>query len=249
LLSSLLGLVAAACGGGGETAKGGEAKAQFSDYCAKSLAIETYPEPDFSHFDELPPAQQTQIVKTFTSQLLPLGQAAVAAAPPELKADANIQLEVARKASQTGDPSGFDEPTFKAAEGRTHAFDLANCGWASADVTAKDYSYSGLPSSAKPGPLSIQFANKGGEPHEFSLFRINDGVTDSVKDIIALPEAEAMKKVTMVGATFAEPGGNDYKVFKLGTGKYGVACFIPLGDKHDGPPHASKGMYASLTVK
>ncbi len=58
-----------------------------------------------------------------------------------------------------------------------------------------------------------------------------------------------MKKVTTMGATFAEPGGSDYKVFKLEEGTYGVACFVGLGEKHDGPPHASKGMYASFTVK
>ncbi|MGI8806575.1 MAG: hypothetical protein ACR2KK_01730 [Acidimicrobiales bacterium] len=247
--SIALGLVAAGCGDGGETAKGGEAKAQFSDYCAKSLAIETYPEPDFSNFDSLPPEQQSQVVKTFTSQLLPIGEQVVAAAPPELKTDGNLLLDVARKASQTGDPSGFDEPTFKAAEGRLHAFDLANCGWASADVTAKDYSFSGVPESVEPGPLSIQLANEGKDIHDLTVFRINDGVTDSVKDIIALPQEEGMKKVTMMGATFAEPGGSDYKVFKLEKGSYGVACFVPLGEKHDGPPHASKGMYASFTVK
>jgi len=244
-----LGLVAVACGSGDKTVKAGAAKAEFRDYCAKSLAIETYPEPDFSHTDELPPAQQADLFKSFASKLLPLGEQVVAAAPAELKADGNVQLSALRKVAQTGDPSGFDEPTFKAAEAKTHSFDLANCGWASADVTAKDYSYAGLPSSAAPGPLSIQFANKGGEPHEFSLFRINDGVGDSVKDLVGLPEDEAMKKITPVGQTFAEPGGADYKVFKLDKGRYGVACFVPLGEKHDGPPHASKGMYASFTVK
>lgn len=136
-------------------------------------------------------------------------------APPEIKADGNLQLDVLRKVNQSGDPSAFDEPANKAAEARTHAFDLANCGWASADVTVKDYFYSGVPGSAKPGPLSIQLANKGKESHEFSLFRINDGVNESVKDIVALPEAEAMKKVTMVGATFAEPGGRTTRCSSL----------------------------------
>ncbi len=246
-----LGLLAAACGGGGETAKGGEAKAQFSDYCAKSLAIETYPEPsEFEgDFESLSPEQQSQVVKTFTSQLLPLAEQVVAAAPPELKTDGNLLLDVGRKASQTGDPSGFEGPTFKAAEGRVHAFDLANCGWASADVTAKEYSFSGVPKSVEAGPLSIQLANKGGEPHVFVLFRLNDGITESVKDIVGLPEEEATKKITMIGSTFAEPGGADYKVFKLDKGKYGVGCFIPLGENRDGPPHSSKGMYSSFTVK
>lgn len=245
----VLGLVAVACGTSDKTVKAGAAKAEVGDYCAKSLALETYPEPDFSNFDELPPTEQAGIVKGFTSRVLPLAEQLIAAAPAELKTDGNIQLDVVRKAAQTGDPSAFDTPTFKAAETKTHNFDLANCGWIRADVTAKEYSFSDVPKSVAAGPLSVQFANKGKEPHELSLFRINDGVADSVKDVVGLSEEEAMKKVTMVGQTFAEPGGADYKVFKLDKGRYGVGCFIPLGEKHDGPPHASKGMYASFTVE
>lgn len=248
--SVALGLLAVACGDGG-TLNAGEAKAEFRDYCAKSLAIETYPEPpEFNgDFESLPAAMQAEVIKRFTSQLLPLGDAVVAAAPAELKADGRVLLDALRKANQTGDPSGLGDPSFQAAEVRTHVFDLKNCGWASADVTAKDYSFAGVPESVEAGPLSIQLANKGKEPHEFQLFRINDGVTDSVKDIVNLPEEEGMKKVTLMGATFAEPGGHDYKVFELDAGRYGVACFIGLGENHDGPPHASKGMYASIDVK
>ncbi len=246
--TALLGMVAVACGGGGSTVKAGQAKAELSDYCAKSLAIETYPEPDFSQIGSMAPAQRSALIRDFVAKLLPLGEQVLAAAPAELKTDGNVQLEALRKTIQSGDPSAFEEPAFKGAEARTHAFDLANCKWASVNITASEYAYSGVPKKVAPGPLSVQLANKGGEAHELSLFRINDGVTDSVKDIVGLPREEAMKKVTRVGATFVGPGGSDYKVFNLDKGRYGLACFVPQGKDHGGPPHTSEGMYASFSV-
>lgn len=245
-----LGVAAGACSHGGvnTTTTAARATSDYGDYCGKSLAIETVPEPDFSQFDALPPARRSEILKGFTSKLLPLGEQVVAAAPAELQADGIVQLNALRQVNQTGDPSAFDDPTFKAAEARTHAFDLANCGWARADVTATEYTFAGVPASVKPGPLSIQLTNSGKSPHDLNLFRINDAVSDSVQDILALPESEAMKKVTMIGAAFAGPGSASYQVFMLEPGRYGVACFVPLGEHHDGPPHATKGMYASFTV-
>lgn len=247
--TALLAMAAAACGGGGDsTVKAGQPKPELSDYCAKSLAIETYPEPDFSQFDSLSPAQRSALIKDFASKLVPLGERVVAAAPAEVKTDGTLQVETLRKVGQSGDPTPFEEPAFKGAEARTHAFDLANCKWASVDITAREYAYTGVPKKVAPGPLSVQLGNKGKQAHELSLFRINDGVTDSVHDIVGLPEEEALRKVTMLGATFAEPGGSDYKVFNLNSGRYGLACFVAMGEHNDGPLHVSEGMYAGFTV-
>jgi uncharacterized cupredoxin-like copper-binding protein len=243
-----LGLVAGACGQGSDAGTAAQATPDNRDYCARSLAIETVPEPDFSSFGALPPARQAEIIKGFTTKLVPLAEQVVAVAPAEVKADGTVLLDTVRKVNQTADPSGFDDPAFKAAEARTHAFDLANCGWTRADVTATEYSFAGMPTAIKAGPLSIQLTNTGKTAHDLNLFRINDGVTESVSDILALPESEAMKKVTMLGSAFAAPGSSSYQVFTLGAGRYGVACLVPLGDHHDGPPHASKGMFAGFTV-
>lgn len=42
--------------------------------------------------------------------------------------------------------------------------------------------------------------------YELVLFRVNDGVEESVEDIMALPQEEGSSKVTPVGGTFAPPG-------------------------------------------
>ena len=68
-----------------------------------------------------------------------------------------------------------------------------------------------------------------------------------MKDILALPEAEAMKKITTAGHLCR---ARRFRVHRrrLEKGRYGIACFVPLGEQHDGPPHLTKGMYASFTV-
>jgi hypothetical protein len=82
-----------------------------------------------------------------------------------------------------------------------------------------------------------------------ALFRINDDVAEPFADILKLPEKEAMTKGKHVGGTFvAETGDEDYFVVNLTPGRYGVACFVPVGGKEDGPPHFTRGMLAEFTV-
>ena len=96
--------------------------------------------------------------------------------------------------------------------------------------------------------MSFEFTNDGKEPHELVLFRVNDGVKESVEQIVALPEEEGRAKVTPMGGTFAEPGKGEYTVANLKPGRYGFACFVPVGGGDDGPPHVTKGMHAEFQV-
>jgi len=244
-----VGLVVAitALGGcGDETVKAGKAKTEFKDYCDKSLAIETYPEPDID-FDS--PDQAKAQTKTFAAQLVPVAEKVLAAAPTEIKNDVSVLVDATKTLTQTGDfEASFESPEVGQAQDKIHAFDLKNCGWAKVDVTAKDYQFTGIPKKVGAGPVSFEFANKGKEPHEFVLFRVNDGVKDSVKDIVGLPEEESQTKITPVGGTFALPEKGDNSVVDLKKGRYGVACFVPVGGGDDGPPHTTKGMYAEFEV-
>ncbi len=54
--------------------------------------------------------------------------------------------------------------------------------------------------------------------------------------------------MTPVGGTFAPPGEGEYAVVDLKKGRYGVACFVPVGGGDEGPPHASRGMHAEFEV-
>jgi uncharacterized cupredoxin-like copper-binding protein len=58
-------------------------------------------------------------------------------------------------------------------------------------VHAVDYSYQGLPASLPAGETRFSFANDSKtEGHEMELFRINDGVNESLDQILADDEAQ-----------------------------------------------------------
>jgi hypothetical protein len=95
------------------------------------------------------------------------------------------------------------------------------------------------------------------------VLRVNDGETMSITEILALPEEEAMTKVSFVGGTFAMPGdeNNTGATFvDLTPGEYAFVCSVPVGATPDnipalesgefegGPPHFTQGMVAEFTV-
>lgn len=243
-LSVLLG----ACGDDAGTTAASQPKAEVGDYCAKTLAIETYPEPDID-FQSASPEEVATGIRAYAAKLVPLAEQAQSAAPAEVRKDIDVLVGAVRQVAQTGDfESSFEAPPVKEAETRAHGFDLKSCKWARVDVSGADYSYSGVPKTMKAGPVSFEFSNAGAEPHELALLKVNDGVKESIEQIVALPEAQGKAKVTKVAGTFAAPGKGDYAVANLKPGRYGFACFVPVGGGKDGPPHVTKGMYAEFEV-
>jgi hypothetical protein len=128
-------------------------------------------------------------------------------------------------------------------------------------VEATEYKFTGLPSTAEAGRVVITFANKGKEQHELALVRINDGVTESVQDLLMLPEEEADAKVKFIGGAFADPGGTAATAAELTPGRYAAVCFVSVGStpeavaaatanssEVEGQPHAMVGMTAEFTV-
>lgn len=225
-------------------------------YCDAAVAIETAPEPDID-FDTATPEEMTAAVQAFaTDTLRPLVDDVEANLPPELE-EAFVALDAAvTEAAETGDFAAFESPEFEAANDTAHAFDLENCGWEQVDVTAIDYAFEGIPTTVPAGVVNFEFTNQSArqEFHELVLFRINDDVTESVQDLLALPEEEAMTKVTEAGGTGAEPGGSEYTVTELEPGRYGAVCFVPTGASEEnpegtGPPHFMQGMVVEFTVE
>lgn len=223
-------------------------------YCAATLAVETAPEPDIA----FPTATEEEIaagLKDWADETLrPLVEDVVAVAPDELDADIEI-MTAALEQMAAGDPSAFDVPDVVAASNRVHEYDLATCGWTSQAVQATEYSFANIPDEMAAGTTSFEFSNEGQEVHELILVRKNDGVTETAQELLALPEDEAMSKVTMLGSpAFASPGDSDYKVVELEPGEYIAVCFIPMGMTSDdgpppeGPPHFTQGMVAEITV-
>ena len=255
ILAAVVAATLASCGGDDEeqpgTAGGGQAggtQADVQAYCQKSLEIETFPEPEID-FEALSPRQQRQEAKKFARRLLPLGEETVAAAPQEIKSDGNVLLGALREVVRTGNFGVFERPNVERAADRLHSYDLQNCGWERVDVTAVEYSFQGIPETLPAGPVSFELANEGKEPHELVVLSINEDVTQPFEQILRLPEKQARTMARPVGGTFAEPGGSEPLVAELEPGRYGVACFIPVGGKETGPPHATRGMFAEFTVR
>ncbi len=128
-----------------------------------------------------------------------------------------------------------------------------NCDVETLDVTATEYEYDGIPDELTTGYHVLNFSNEGQEQHEMFAFKINDGATESLDEIFALPEEEIFGKITPVNAAFAPPGGSDTGSWNLTSpGSYAVVCFIPVGSvgetEGDGPPHFTEGMIHEFTV-
>jgi plastocyanin len=96
-------------------------------------------------------------------------------------------------------------------------------------VVGHDYYFEGLPTSVPVG-TTIGFANEGAEFHELALARKNDGVTESWDELLALPQEEALAKVTVFDPLYAEAGTTSEGTITLDQeGEYIALCFIPQG--------------------
>lgn len=119
------------------------------------------------------------------------------------------------------------------------------------DVTGVDYAFEGLPAEIGAGRVAIRFTNRtaAAEAHELVLLRRNEGTTESVEDLMALPPDQVMAKVTMAGVVFVEePDAASTLIADLEPGEYVALCMIPVGGGEEGDPHALHGMVAELTV-
>lgn len=262
--AATLTLVLGACGDsddGNEEAAGSDVEA----YCDAALDIETIGEPDID-FENASEEEQKAAAKEFASeQLLPKAKVVQEEAPEEVKADVDKLVAAVEETAETGDFTAFEEDDeIKAAEVKLHEFDLENCGWSSADVTAVDYAFNGLEDSYDAGPTSFDFSNGGKEVHEMIVVKKKDGVSESFDDILAMEdEAAQQAKVDFMGVAFGSPGEESYFVADLEPGSYIALCFIPEGTtpevmeqmesggqepENAGPPHFVKGMKQEFTV-
>jgi len=189
----------------------------------------------------------------------PLPQASSpAASPPAASASVAASPEASASPSVSAEAS--------ASPSATAAASAEASGVTGADITVQgvDYAFAGIPDDV-PAGTSLGFRNAGNEVHEMIVFRLNDDVTQSLPELLALPQEEAMKLVTQVGVAFAGPGEDAEDVVTVEEpGTYGMACFIPLGTRElpqespgasaaasppaGGPPHFVIGMLKAFTV-
>ena len=195
-------------------------------------------------------------VKAVGEELAPLAQE-IADAAPESVADAWSELnDTAIQPLLEGEGEAFNsDETFAA---YTEVVDAAVdvCEFPSVAVTAVDYAFQGVPATVPAGNVAFELTNGGSEQHEMIIFRKADGVTQSIEEILELPEEESESLVVFAGAAFAPPGESGGSLTNLEPGQYGMVCFIPVGSVGDanpeeveGPPHLSQGMFAEFSVE
>lgn len=172
-----------------------------------------------------------------------------AAAPDALRDDVETYAD-GLTAGFEGDEAAMSAPAFVEASEALGDAVLADCeAGATLEVDGVDYGFAGLPDQVDEGRVAIRFTNatEMDEAHELFVARKNDGVTESLDELLALPEDEVFQKLVPTAVVFSEiAGGEATALVDLEAGDYVAFCMIPAID--DGAPHAMKGMAGEFTV-
>lgn len=175
-------------------------------------------------------------------------------AAEEVKDEVAKQVAALEEAIEDGNPEFFFDEEFAVADKAVDDFLVEECDVNEISATTVDYEFEGLPTSSPAGLTALKITNEGDEFHEIVLMRINDDVTDSIEDLLELPEEEVEGKVTPAGVVLAMPGTSAINFFDLKPGRYGVLCFISKDSdaehefQGDGLPHFTEGMVEELEI-
>lgn len=200
------------------------------------------------------PEEMEAAMAEFGGRLEPLLAEAEETAPQEISGDVETLTGQLRQALSTGDDSAMQSEEYLAADDAIDEYMVDNCGFERIEATGVDYEYEGLPGTLPSGTVAMTFDNQGEEVHEIGLVRIDEGVTQSVEELLAMPEEQAMSMVTFVGVAFADPGQADTTFLEMEPGRYAAVCFVPEGTTHTdmpggGAPHFTLGMVGEFTVE
>lgn len=183
-----------------------------------------------------------------TDTLLPISATLSEHVDGDLQGDVSTLSEAFESIAETGDPSALDSEELNTAVGRIGEAAHQDCDFEKVDIEAFEYRYEGLPSEVPAGPVSFALANEGVEEHEIVIFRRADGVSESLEELLAMPEDEVFSKIEFTGVAFGAPDTTAYTTVDLAPGTYFVVCFIPVGGGEEGPPHAMEGMTGTFVV-
>ena len=185
-----------------------------------------------------------------TENLVPIGQQWVSdlGGDGELGEAAAVIDTTFAAVAESGDPSALFAPDAAAAFATIGEAVHEGCGLQPVDVQAIDYGYEGVPAELAAGPTSFALTNTGIEEHEMVLFKRADGATETLDEVLELPEEELFSKVQFTGVTFGSPDTTNYVALDLEPGTYFLVCFIPQGGGEDGPPHFMAGMKETIEV-
>src|SRR5215204_3132214 len=174
-----------------------------------------------------------------------------------------VAMSIVAACSTSGPPPQRSSVASPAATSGTSSASAVSSGTART-VTGVGYDFNGIPSTARAGTV-VTFVNAGTEVHQMIAARRNDGVTASLEELLAMPQAESDKLVTILGGPVASPGETASDTITLDRpGTWFFVCFVPVGTTNlpslapgatpnealmpEGPPHFLQGMVAQLTV-
>ncbi len=243
-LGLALAFSAAACGGSG-TSSGASATKSSADttgtFCATSLKIDRLA--TATNADS--PAES----KKFAAAVTPDVQTLQSITPDAL-AEPVAVLAKAVAAAAGGKAGALQSAGFQQASNQSEAWMHANCNYQNVGVTGVDYKYNGVPATAKTGKTSLAFKNATSmkEMHMALVVKPKKGVTQTLNQLLALPQDQVESKIDVIAAAVSPPGQTSGALLDLTPGTYFVLCSLPLGGKKDGAPHFTKGMSAAFTV-
>jgi hypothetical protein len=242
VLVLMVGMVTAACGSG--------SSAEVSSFCGDYVEVRGLMGSGPDDADPMPWVEQlTEGLESLQANApSEISSAVTGISDAVLEPVANLDVDAYFAATESAE---FQEDSAVVSD-----FVGTECGFENVDITAIDYAFDADLDGIEAGTVAFDFSNEGTELHEMALIRINDDVTESVDELLALPEEEAQSKTTFMGVSFAEPGGGDTMYADLDAGRYAVICFIPTGstsmedaETADGPPHFTQGMVREFTVE
>lgn len=244
-------LLTSACGGGAPTAAPAPGPAaapatagpSAEEACANLLAVDMLPTPEGGP-EGPPPAEAVQ---EYGTQLVPLLDAALVAAPAGLAPSVTALQPFAQAAAADGTAPDFEDPAYVGAVTGYETWAHDNCGYQNVDLAGTDFAFTGSPETLEPGPVSVLLTNESteGEFH-VALFAKAMDPAMTVEEFQALPFEELLSAVELVpGAATAAPGQTGGVLAELTEGTYFLLC--PVGEEGEIPHHV-QGMISRITV-
>jgi hypothetical protein len=235
-------LALGACSGGPSA----EVEAFCDDYIEVNTLINTSP-------DEADPAPWVEGVTAGLEGLKADSPTEISTAVDGM---ADALLEPVANLDQEGFFAATESESFLADSAVVDEFIGNECGFNAIEVTAIDYGYDADLDAVAAGTTAFDFTNDGTELHEMVLIRVNDDTTETVQELLELPEEEAQTKTSFIGVAFAAPGEGSNMYADLEPGEYFIVCFIPTGttsfediETAEGPPHFVEGMVQEFSVE
>lgn len=112
-------------------------------------------------------------------------------------------------------------------------------------VTAYDFAFK-APDSLAAGVVTLRLVNRGREPHQLVLMRLDDTTSIARAMRSLVDDRSATTGVHAAsGIESAEPGASNETAVVLRPGRYIMICALP---SNDGRAHVTKGMLHALTV-